>query len=103
MAAAIYNTFQSWTGTDERGRTPTLYDHLVAGNQDLLPVAGLGVLQDGCAGLGRCGVGHGQRLQALHAVRAVVRQLDGSTLSNGDCSNTIGVRMREQARDIPEG
>lgn len=88
MAAAIYNTFQSGTGTDERGRTPTLYDYLVAGNQDLLPVAGLGVLQDGCAGLGRCGVGHGQRLQALHAVRAVVRQLDGSTLSNGDCSNT---------------
>lgn len=51
---------------------PTLYDHLVAGHENLLPVAGLGVLQDRSAGLGGGGVGHGQRLQALHSICAVI-------------------------------
>lgn len=73
---------------EDRRTAPTLYDHLVAGDENLLPVTGLGVLQDGCAGLGGCGVCHGQRLQTLHAVCAVVGQLDRPTLSDGDCQNT---------------
>lgn len=66
---------------------PTLYNHLVAGHEDLLPVAGLGVLQDGGTRLG-CSVGHGQRLQALHSICAVVGQLDGPTLGDGNCRET---------------
>lgn len=67
---------------------PTLYNHLVAGHKDLLPVAGLGVLQDGGTGLGCTGVGHGQCLQALHSVGAVIGQLDGATLGDGNCKGT---------------
>lgn len=69
-------------------RFPTLYDHLVAGHEDLLPVAGLGVLQDGGTRLGCGSVGHGQRLQALHSICAVIGQLDGAALSDGDCGGT---------------
>lgn len=71
----------------------TLYNHLVAGYEDLLPVAGLGVLQDGGAGLGGSSVGHGQCLQALHSICAVVGQLDGPTLGNGNCRTLSCVRF----------
>lgn len=67
----------------------TLYNHLVAGHEDLLPVAGLSVLQDGGAGLGSGSVGHSERLQALHAVCAVIGQLDGPALGNGNCRGTM--------------
>ena len=67
---------------------PTLYNHLVAGHEDLLPVAGLSVLQDGGAGLGSSSVGHGECLQALHAVCAVIGQLDGPALGDGNCRGT---------------
>lgn len=63
---------------------PTLHHHLVAGHEDLLPVAGLRVLQDGGAGLRRRRVGHGESLQALHAICAVIGQLDGAALGDGD-------------------
>lgn len=64
-----------------------MYDHLVAGHEDLLPVAGLSVLQDGGTRLGCGSIGHGQRLQALHAICAVIGQLDGATLSDGNCKD----------------
>lgn len=67
---------------------PTLYNHLVAGHQDLLPVAGLSILQDRGTRLGRSGVGHGQRLQALYSICAVIGQLDGPTLGNGNYIGT---------------
>lgn len=70
-------------GTHSLNYLLTLHDHLVAGHQDLLPVAGLGVLQDGGSRLGR-GVGHGERLQALHSICAVVGQLNGPALSDGN-------------------
>lgn len=60
---------------------PTLYDHLVAGHENLLPVAGLGVLQDRRTRLGCGSVGHGQRLQAICAV---IGKLNRSTLGNGN-------------------
>lgn len=63
---------------------PTLHHHLVTGHQDLLAVAGLRVLKDGGAGLRRRRVGHGESLQALHAVSAVIGQLDGAALRDGD-------------------
>lgn len=64
---------------------PTLYNHLVTGHEDLLPIAGLCVLQYGGTWLGATGVRHGQRLQAICAV---VGQLDGPSLGNGDCRGT---------------
>lgn len=63
---------------------PTLHHHLVTGHQDLLAVAGLRVLQDGGARLRSCRVGHGESLKALHAVGAVIGQLDGAALCDGD-------------------
>lgn len=64
---------------------PTLYNHLVAGHEDLLPVAGLGILQDSGTRLGCSSVGHGQCLQALNSICAVIGQLDGSSLGDSDC------------------
>lgn len=83
MALSIYSRL-SWS----LNNFPTLYNHLVAGHQDLLPVAGLSVLQDGGTRLGRSSVGHGQRLQALYSICAVVGQLDGPTLGNGNYTGT---------------
>lgn len=51
----------------------TLDHHLVTGNQYLLAIAGLCVLEDGGSGLGGGGcVGHGQSLEALDSVGTVV-------------------------------
>lgn len=62
----------------------TLHHHLITGHQNLLPIARLGILQDSGARLCcRC-VRHGQSLQTLHAVCAVIGQLDGSTLCDGN-------------------
>lgn len=63
---------------------PTLHHHLVTGHQDLLAVAGLRILQDGGARLCCRRIGHGESLQALHAVGAVVGQLDSAALRDGN-------------------
>lgn len=68
----------------------TLDHHLVAGDQYLLSVAGLCVLQDGGSRLGSscCSVGHGQSLEALDSICAVISQLNGPALCDRNC--TIG-------------
>lgn len=77
----------------------TLYDHLIAGHEDLLPVAGLRVLQDGRARLTCSRAGHGQSLQALHPVCAVIGQLDGPSLSDGDWTKETA-RIKISAFDV---
>lgn len=82
-----------------RGVLLTLHHHLVTGHQYLLSVAGLRILQDGGAGLGGRRVGHGERLQALNAVSAVVGQLDGAALRDGDCERR-DKRVRKANRAV---
>lgn len=63
----------------------TLDHHLVTGNQYLLAVTGLCILEYGGSRLGSCCcVGHGQSLKALDAICTIISQLDGSTLC--DCN-----------------
>lgn len=64
----------------------TLDHHLVTGNQYLLAVTGLCVLEDSGSGLSSsCRVGHGQSLEALDPVCTVVSQLDGPALCDCNC------------------
>lgn len=71
----------------------TLDHHLVTGNQYLLAIAGLCVLEYCGSGLGGCcWVGHGQSLKALDSIRTIISQLNGSTLC--DCNCAFGERRR---------
>ncbi len=79
--------------------TLTLDHHLVTGNQYLLAVAGLCVLEDGGSRLGGCCcVGHGQSLKALDSICTVISQLNGSTLC--DCNCVFGERDRRQGGEL---
>lgn len=79
---------------------PTLDHHLVTGNQYLLAVAGLRVLQDGGPRLGggRSGVGHGQSLNALNSICAVIGQLNGSALRDRNCA-VLGIKQRKHTKN----
>lgn len=64
----------------------TLDNHLVTGNQYLLAIACLCILEYGGSGLGsRCCIGHGQSLKALDSVCAIISQLNGPTLRDCNC------------------
>lgn len=75
-------------------KTLTLDHHLVTGNQYLLAVAGLRVLEDGGSRLGCCCVGHGQSLKSLDSICTVISQLNSPALC--DCNCVFGERDRCQ-------
>lgn len=80
------NTKMKWVQSKKIDPTLTLNHHLVTGNQYLLAIAGLCVLEDGGSRLGSCcSVGHGQRLKALDSICTVISQLNGPTLCDCDC------------------
>lgn len=83
-----------------QGQIPLTLNHdLVTGNQYLLAVAGLCVLEDGGPRVGCSGcVGHGQRGEALDAVGAIISQLDGPALRDRNCAGGKGRPIRNQRR-----
>lgn len=88
---ALYKTREGihskikWVRSKIIDPTLTLDHHLVAGNQYLLAITGLCVLEDGGSRLGSCCcIGHGQRLKALDPICTIISQLNGSTLCDSD-------------------
>lgn len=64
----------------------TLDHHLVTGNQYLLAIAGLCILEYGGSRLGSCRcVCHGQSLKALDSICTIIGQLNCPTLRDCNC------------------
>lgn len=63
----------------------TLNHYLVTGNQYLLAITCLCILEYCGPGMGCCGIGHGQSRKALDSVCTIISQLDGPSLCDCNC------------------
>lgn len=64
----------------------TLNHNLVTGNQYLLAITRLCVLQYCGPGMGCCCIGHGESRKALDSVCTIISQLDGPSLRDCNCA-----------------
>lgn len=64
----------------------TLNHNLVTGNQYLLAIARLCILEYCGPGMGCCCIGHGERREALDSICTIISQLDGPSLCDCNCA-----------------